>query len=186
MTASPARNELVVLLQRTGNGDREAFADLHNRTSAKLFGIICRILPNRELAEEALQDCFFNIWRDAGNYDRKIASPISWMAAIARNRAIDIRRLSAERVSSGSDAMVEDMISDTAGPLAAAERTEALRRLIICLGKLPQDGRKMVLLAYFQGWSRQEIGEQFSKPVNTVKTLLRRNLALLKGCLDGS
>ena len=186
MAASPAHNELVELLRRTGDGDRDAFSQLHNLTSAKLFGIICRILPSRELAEEALQDCFFSIWREAGNYDRAIASPISWIAAIARNRAIDIRRLSAERVSCGSDAIAEDLVSGTAGPLAAAERSEALRHLLTCLDKLPKDGKEMVLLAYFQGWSRKEIGARYNRPVNTVKTLLRRNLALLKGCLDGS
>lgn len=186
MAASPARNELVELLRRTSDGDREAFADIHDRTSAKLFGIICRILPNRELAEEALQDCFFNIWRTAGKFDPLIASPISWMAAIARNRAIDIRRLSAERISQGSDVLAEELTSNRAGPLATAERTEMLRKLLGCLNKLPQDGKEMVLLAYFQGWSRKEIGEHFNRPVNTVKTMLRRNLALLKGCLDGS
>jgi RNA polymerase sigma-70 factor (ECF subfamily) len=186
MAAPAARNELVELLRRTSERDRQAFADLHARTSAKLFGIICRILPNHELAEEALQDCFLNIWRTAGRYDPEIASPISWMAAIARNCAIDIRRLSAERISQGSEELVDELTSNMAGPLASAERTELLRKLLGCLNELPEDGKHMVLLAYFQGWSRKEIGERYNRPVNTVKTLLRRNLALLKGCLDGS
>lgn len=186
MESARPQEDLADLLRRSGEGDREAFTVLYNRTSAKLFGIICRILPSRELADEALQDCYLNIWRRAGSFDPEISSPVTWMATIARNRAIDIRRLGAERVSAGSDDALDELHSLDAGPHAAAERTEKLRLLVHCLEQLPRDAKDMILLAYFHGWSRQAISERLERPVNTVKTLLRRNLALLKGCLDGS
>ena len=185
MDKRPNNSELATLLVRSGSGDRKAFADLYLRTSAKLFGIICRILTNRELAEEALQESYFRIWQRADSFDPAIASPISWMAAIARNRAIDIRRLGSERISARAEPPNEDLMSEGPDPRAETERNEVLRQLLICLTELSEESREMVLLAYLQGWSREEIGHKFARPVNTIKTVLRRSLALLKGCLDG-
>ncbi|MGI9388355.1 MAG: sigma factor, partial [Methyloligellaceae bacterium] len=91
--------DLTELLARVGSGDEIAFSDLYQRTSAKLFGVVLRICGDRELAREALQDCYVKVWSKASDYNPDIATPISWMAAIARNRAIDIRRSQAERVS---------------------------------------------------------------------------------------
>ncbi|MET0269473.1 MAG: sigma factor, partial [Sphingomonas sp.] len=89
MTAEPT---LAVLLARVGEGDRAAFATLYRRTSAKLYGTILRILPEGGQAEEALQDVYARIWRIAGGYDATRGSPLAWLAAIARTRAIDILR----------------------------------------------------------------------------------------------
>ena len=76
------------------HGDREAFAKLYRATSAKLFGIIVRILIRRDLSEEVLQEVYMRIWQKAGDFQPDVASPVSWMAAIARNRALDeVRRV---------------------------------------------------------------------------------------------
>lgn len=184
MDAAAKTKDLVSLLMRSSRGDRTAFADLYKLTSAKLFGIICRILQDRELAAEALQESFVSIWIRAADYDPAVASPIAWMATIARNRAIDVKRLGAERISVKSEPPNVEMPSLMPDPLAATEQSQTLRRLTKCLGVLPQDRREMVFLAYYKGWSREEIGNRFEKSVNTVKTVLRRSLALLKECLD--
>jgi RNA polymerase sigma-70 factor (ECF subfamily) len=176
---------LALLLTRAGAGDRDAFERLYARTSAKLFGVIVRICANRELAKEALQESYVTIWQKAETYDPEIGSPIAWMARIARNRAIDLRRLRTERISELSDPIDDYDEASPADPASEAEQSEALRRLESCLDGLPADRKDMILLAYYSGWSREELADKFSRPVNTIKTVLRRSLALLRECLDG-
>jgi RNA polymerase sigma-70 factor, ECF subfamily len=176
---------LTALLTRAGAGDRDAFERLYARTSAKLFGVICRICPNRELAKEALQESYVLIWQKARTYNPEIGSPIAWMARIARNRAIDLRRLRTERISELSDPIDDYDEAAPADTGSEVETNETLRRLETCLEGLPPERKDMILLAYYSGWSREELAEKFSRPVNTVKTVLRRSLALLRECLDG-
>ncbi len=181
----PANVDLSFLVIRVGKGDKSAFANLYDRTSAKLFGVICRILKKRELAEEALQDTYVKIWEQAGRFDPSLASPITWMATIARNRAIDIGRQRQEKISATAEEIDEDLPSGIADPLSSALQNDEMRRLTGCLGELTEDKRDMIVLAYYEGWSREELGSKFEKPVNTIKTILRRSLALLKECLNG-
>jgi len=185
--ASPTSGSdgLTALLTRAGAGDRDAFERLYARTSAKLFGVICRICANRELAKEVLQESYVIVWQKAHTYDPGLGSPIAWMARIARNRAIDMRRLRTERISDLSDPIDDYDEAAPADPASEAEQNEELRRLEGCLDGLPADRKEMILLAYYSGWSREELAEKFSRPVNTVKTVLRRSLALLRECLDG-
>jgi RNA polymerase sigma-70 factor (ECF subfamily) len=186
MSSARTREDLADLLIRAGRGERAAFDMLYERTAAKLFAVILRICTNRELAKEALQESFVTIWRKASVYDPLIGSPISWMARIARNQAIDLRRRRAERISELSESNEDDgTISPEPDPEAALERSDALRRLTGCLDELPPERKTMVLLAYYSGWSREELAEKFARPVNTIKTALRRSLALLRECLDG-
>jgi RNA polymerase sigma-70 factor (ECF subfamily) len=176
---------LAALLTRAGAGDRDAFERLYARTSPKLFGVICRICANRELAKEALQESYVTIWQKAGTYDPELGSPIAWMARIARNRAIDLRRLRTERISELSDPIDDYDEASPANPASEAEQNEELRRLEACLEGLPAERKNMILLAYYSGWSREELAEKFARPVNTIKTVLRRSLAILRECLDG-
>lgn len=178
-------DDLAALLTRAGTGDRDAFESLYARTAAKLFGVISRICANRELAKDALQESYVTIWQKARTYDPEIGSPIAWMARIARNRAIDLRRLRTERISELSDPIDDYDEASPADPASEAEQNEELRRLEACLEGLPAERKAMILLAYHSGWSREELAEKFSRPVNTIKTVLRRSLAVLRECLDG-
>ncbi len=107
------------------------------------------------------------------------------MARIARNKAIDIRRLQSERVASLGVELDPEAPAPDASPLAETERNDELRRLENCLKGLGGESQEMILLAYYKGFSREELSERFGRPVNTVKTLLRRGLADLKNCLNG-
>ena len=183
---SGKQNEpLAELLVRIAARDQEAFAELYKKAGAKLFGIIIRITGQGGASEDVLQECFVTIWKRAGSYDPDIASPISWMAVIARNKAIDFKRLKAEKLSSDSVELDEKLPSTGADPEQEASRSEELRALMSCLEGLKPEHREMILLAYVKGWSRAELGEKFMHPVATIKTYLRRGLAQLKGCLDG-
>ena len=173
---------LADLLGRTASGDRAAFSSLYDLTKAKLFGVIRRILVRADLAEEALQESYVRVWSNAYRFDAGHASAMTWMIAIARNQAIDLKRKANERVAAQAVAL-----EDVSLPAieTSAEDSADYRRLRQCLGGLAEDGRDMVLLAYHQGYSREELAQRFSRPVATVKTILRRSLAALKECLDG-
>ena len=97
------REDLEAMLARTATGDRAAFEALYRATSVKLFGIIFRILRQREAGEEILQEVYVRIWNHAGTFEPGRASPITWMAAIARNRALDEARRQVPQFADGVD-----------------------------------------------------------------------------------
>ena len=86
--SAPA-SELEALLSRVRLGDREAFAALYRQTRARLFGVVLRIQKDRALAEDILQDVYVNVWRAAASFDAARSQAMTWLVAIARNRAID-------------------------------------------------------------------------------------------------
>jgi RNA polymerase sigma-70 factor (ECF subfamily) len=179
------QGELVALLAQVAAGDRAAFGALYERTAAKLFSSIRRILASEALAEDAVQDAYVRIWRRAGDFDATIASPIAWMTTIARHAAIDIVRRGAERISAAGDEIDVELADRLADPAASGESAVTGSRLRVCLDKLDADRRGMVILAYCQGWSREELARRFDRPIATVKTILRRSLIALKDCLGG-
>jgi RNA polymerase sigma-70 factor, ECF subfamily len=175
-------HELSTLLGRVAQRDRAAFADVYSATSAKLFGIILRILKRRDIADEVLQEVFVKVWDRAADFDPKIASPITWMATIARNRALDeVRRKRPDSIEDYPGLL--DIASGEESALAAVMRGEDGKRLADCLSGLEEAKRQMVVLAYCEGLSRDELAEKYGQPANTIKTWLRRSLAQLKGCL---
>jgi RNA polymerase sigma-70 factor, ECF subfamily len=174
--------ELVWLLAAVAKGDQAAFERLYAATRAKLYGVLLRILGKPELADDVMQETYLKVWKMADSFDPTIASPITWMVAIARNRAIDI-------VRKKSDLSIEDTpeamsaATDAPPPLARREMTEELRRLLTCLGKLDPEKQRIVLLAYYSGWSREQLAQKLDIPVNTIKTWLRRSLLEIRECM---
>ena len=174
--------ELVWLIAAVAKGDEAAFERLYAATRAKLFGVVLRILRRQDLAEEVIQEAYVKIWNNAGQFNPALASPITWMASIARNRAIDVVRKKSE-VSIEEEPTAMEVAADSPDPLARREMTEELRRLLACLGRLDEDRRRMVLLAYYSGWSRDQLAAKFDAPANTIKTWLRRSLLEIRECL---
>lgn len=173
--------DLVWLIAAVAKGDAAAFERLYAATRAKLYGVVLRILRRQDLAEEVLQETYVRIWNGAGQFDPALASPITWMASIARNRAIDlVRRRSELSLEEEPDTEVH---SDSPDPLARREMTEELKRLLECIGQLEPDRQKLVLMAYYNGWSRERLAEKFEAPLNTIRTWLRRSLLDIRDCL---
>jgi len=173
---------LAGLLAASARGDEAAFAELFQATRAKLFGIVLRILRQQQWADDVLQDAYMRIWTHAAQFDPARASPITWMATIARNRAIDELRKKREPVVA-DEAAAENVAAEVADPLAGRERAEDLARLIMCLDRLPAERRDLVRLAYLDGLSREQLAARAGAPVNTIKTWLRRSLLDLRECL---
>ncbi len=137
--------ELVWLVAAIAKGDRAAFDRLYGATRAKLYGVLLRILGTPALAEEVMEETYLKIWKMADQFAPTIASPITWMVAIARNRAIDIVR---RRGDLPIDEMPEaPNAAEAPPPVARREMTEGLRRLLSCLGKLDPEKQRIVLLA---------------------------------------
>lgn len=174
--------ELVWLMAAVAKGDQAAFEQLYAATRSKLFGVALRILRRQDLAEEVIQETYVKIWASAGQYNPSAASPITWMVAIARNRSIDLLRKRTE-VSMEEEPEAMNVASESEDPLAKRQMTEELKRLLGCVGTLEPDRQRLVLLAYYNGWSREQLAVKLDKPVNTIKTWLRRSLLEIRECL---
>src|SRR6202020_3619519 len=141
--------ELVWLIAAVAKGDEAAFQRLYAATPAKLFGVVLRILRRQDLAEEVIQEAYVKIWKSAGVFNPGLSSPITWMASIARNRAIDVVRKRTEASIEEETAAME-VAADTPDPLTRREMTEELKRLLECVGRLEPDPQQLVLLAYYK------------------------------------
>ena len=178
-----ARARLTEVLVATGAEDRVAFQQLYALTSAKLFGITLRICGDRQAAEDVLHEVYLTIWKRAGAYEPGRASPITWLATIARNRAIDWRRAQIVRRAMPIDEMqpVADPAPLASDMMIADQSSHALYR---CLDELDQPQREAIRTAFFDGVTYAELAERRTVPLGTMKSWIRRGLAKLKECLD--
>lgn len=174
-------NDISYLIGRVSLKDRQAFDRLYRASSSKLFAICLRILRDRSDAEEALQEIYVKIWQRADRYAAGDTSPMSWLAAIARNHAIDVLRA---RRPVATDI---DEAYDIADPVADPERVAVLssegRRIDVCMQQLDADRASAVRRAYVEGLSYEELAELYTVPLNTMRTWLRRSLLKLRECL---
>jgi len=184
VTDPAARARLVEALVATGREDRSAFRTVYDLTSAKLFGVVLRICNDRGAAEEVLSDVYLTIWKRAGAYEPGRASPISWLATIARNRAIDWRR-AAGRTPSTPLEEAPDIADDRASAFDLLAQDEGARALHLCLDALDDKQRGAIRTAFFDGLT-YEIAEREAVPIGTMKSWVRRGLIRLKECLDAS
>src|SRR5256886_14610288 len=152
--------ELVWLIAAVAKGDEAAFDRLNAATRAKLFGVVLRILRRQDLAEEVIQEAYVKIWNSAGQFNPALASPITWMASIARNRAIDVGRKKSE-VSIEEEPTAMEVAAGSPGPLARREVTEEVKRVLECVGRPEAGPQEVELLAYYNRWGRRRHGPGF-------------------------
>lgn len=185
---SPLQPEVLgTLLSRCGLGDKRAFAELYQLTSAKLFGVALRILRREDWAEEVLQESFVNIWNHAAEYAAAKSQPMTWMTSIVRNRSLDrLRRPHHEDTREDYDLLVENLRDDAAEPLEQLTQSAAASALARCLRELDSQQRQSIALAFQHGLTHSEIAAHLQQPLGTVKTWIRRGLERLKGCLSGA
>ena len=178
------RSLIAAALARIPGGDRAALQTVYRLTSAKLFGVCLRILSEHSDAEDVLQEVYVTVWRKARDFDATRASPMTWLIAVARNRAID--RLRATRQSRHMrpiDAAAE--LADSA-PLAdrALENSQSYSRLHHCLDGLAGHERAALHAAFFDGNTYEELAERMKVPLGTMKSWIRRAMIKLKACLE--
>ncbi|MFN6934478.1 MAG: sigma-70 family RNA polymerase sigma factor [Tsuneonella sp.] len=186
MNADDARARLASAIVRLGAGDKTALDYVYRATSAKLFGICLRILGDRKEAEDTLQDVYLTLWRRADRFDPARASPITWVAVLARNRAIDrLRRIRTRGTAEPVDAAGE--VADSA-PLAEQRmiEIEGDARIHHCLDALDDSQRTSIREAFFGGFTYADLADRLGVPLGTMKSRIRRGLAQLKICLEAS
>jgi RNA polymerase sigma-70 factor, ECF subfamily len=178
------RARLTEALVRTGAGDRSAFESLYRATSAKLFGVCLRIFPERQEAEEALQDAYLTIWNRAGSFQAGRASPISWLVAVTRNRAIDRLRASgkAKYVPVEEAAEIADPAPRADALLLGAGEDRALHG---CIETLETRDAHFIRAAFLGGATYAQLAEAEGAPLPTVKSRIRRALIKLRACMEG-
>lgn len=177
-----ARHDIESMIHRVALNDHTAFERLYAATSAKLFGIILHILKDRAAAEDVLQDVYLRLWHGgAQTFATGRASPISWLATIARNRAIDrLRRMKPESGLEGVDESADPAMGPEDLAVASSERAQ----IDSCLDELLPDRAMAVRSAYLDGETYAELAARFDVPLNTMRTWLRRSLISLKDCLS--
>lgn len=179
---------LETLLARCALADRAAFERLYRLSAAQLFGVVLRIVPDRDLAADVLQETYVKIWQRAGDYRADLATALTWMAAIARHQAIDTLRRSPQRLAAAADDIdtLPWLADDAEGPQDATERALGEQALHRCLDELQGQQRRAMLLAWFGGLTHEELAVRLQTPLGTVKSWLRRGLMRLKTCLEGA
>lgn len=180
MMQTPSR-DIADLISRCALRDRAAFRTLYDRTSAKLFGVVLRILKDRSEAEEAIQEVYVKVWQRADRYVAGATSPISWLVAVARNHALDILR--ARRPVADDIDVALDIADAGPSPERAAEDSDERGRIEKCLALLEVERADAVRGAYLDGFSYEELAERYAVPLNTMRTWLRRSLIKLRECL---
>lgn len=178
------KNQLEEMIARTAIGDREAFAMLYEATSSKLHAICVSVLKDRPEAEETLQEVYIKIWQGAGRYASNGLSPMTWLITIARNRAIDRLRTRTSRPATSPADEADNLPSSEPGPEAATIRAQERRLLDGCLAELGSEQADAVRAVYLEGLTYADLATRVDKPVNTVRSWLRRSLMRLKDCVS--
>jgi RNA polymerase sigma-70 factor (ECF subfamily) len=172
----------VALLDRIVARDPNALGELYDAYNRLLFGLVLRILKNRDEAEEVLQEVFIQAWTRASTYHRALGSPAGWLVGIARNRAID--RLRANTVRSGTPDMAS-AVPPVETPESQASLAEQRLDIERALDALPSEQRDLIEQAYFLGFTHLELAARSGLPLGTVKTRIRSGMQTLRGHLEG-
>jgi RNA polymerase sigma-70 factor (ECF subfamily) len=182
-----ARADDDELVAQAVAGDRQAFEALYDRYSATVFGVALKMLGDRELAEDAVQEIFWRVWRRLGSFDRSRAFA-PWLFGIAHNYGIDELRRRKVRPTMVYEVDDRPILSeipddvDVGDAAVVAEQRQAVRE---ALNQLPQEQREALVLAYFGGLTQQEIASRLGNPLGTVKTRMRLGLQKLGALLRG-
>ena len=172
------------LFERIAAGDRDAFGLFYDRYASVLFGFCVRILKDARDAEDVLQEAFVQVWRDAGRFDPARASVKTWLFTIARSRALD--RWRSRRSVEQRFPAVENEALDRAGAGDGGQEAAAMRDYVgRCLGKLSENEQAVLRLAYFDGYTQEEIAARLNEPLGTVKSRTRSGLTKLKAIAAG-
>jgi RNA polymerase sigma-70 factor (ECF subfamily) len=179
------RTLLLQLIAEAARENKSAFARLYGLTHAKLLGVALRILRDRALAEDVLQESYLKVWRHASSYDPAIASPMTWMATIVRHGAIDALRKRQLETVAGDDE-ISAVRSNDPDPVEELHLARLRPKALAAFARLPEDKRRLIMLAYLRDRSRHDLSIRLGVPANTVKTHLRRALLELRATMFAS
>ncbi len=176
------------LFRLIAKGDRRAFGQLYDRSSAVLFTLSLKMLGDREEAEDLLQEVYTEVWRKSVRYDERRGSPMAWLITLTRSRGIDRIRARASRGHGITESIEDAPIADTQGhdptPFDKQADAEVRAFVIRALAELPAAQRQVLELSYYEGLSHSEIAERLKEPVGTIKTRIKLGMSKLKTALQ--
>jgi RNA polymerase sigma-70 factor (ECF subfamily) len=169
------------VLQRIAAGDRDAIQDCMKAYGGLVWSLARRMLPNADDAEDAVQEIFVDIWKNAGRFDPNQASETTFVAMIARRRIIDKVRYAKRRISPDS---LEDVLAEPSdGSDRKMQTSIEAREAAKALNALRPEQRQVLQMSIVQGLSHQEIADATGMPLGTVKTHARRGILQARGIL---
>lgn len=175
------------LMQLVAGGDSRAFETIYERHSTAVFSLAYRICGARGTAEEIAQEAFLAIWRSGASYDRTRGSVRTWLLGIVHNRAIDaLRRAAAQERRRAADERAAEGLEASERTDVEAARRETARSVRTLLRELPGDQRRVVELAYFGGFTHEEIARMLDEPLGTVKGRMRLALEKMRSSLTAT
>lgn len=173
------------LVERMITGDESALVAVYDRYAAMIFGMLVRMLRDRQAAEEILQDLFFELWRGAARFDASRGSLPAWLMVIARNRALSrLRKREYREFSENIDAFPANAIASPVVLEDEAERSLLMGKMRVAMASLPSEQREAVELAYFEGMTQSEIAARTGSPLGTVKSRVRAGMQSLRRIFD--
>jgi len=175
--------DLDELLRQVARQDVDAFATLYDRTRARVFGLVTRVLRDPGYSEETTQDVYLQVWRNAGTFDPAAGSALAWLMTLAHRRAVD--RVRSEQAASVRESrygaanveLPSDHVAD-----AVINRDER-RQVTDCLGSLTDAQREAIQLAYYDGLTYVQVSERLSANLATIKSRMRDAIRGLRRCL---
>ena len=183
----PSSGDDGALLQRIAAGDEHALGALYDRWSPLVFSLCVHVLGDEDEAEEAVEETFWQAWRQAARYDTTRGAVSTWLTTIARSRALDRLRAKRRRqedaisdLSETKRAAVEESARRGDDPASGAEVSERRALVRQALLALPPEQREVLELAYFRGLSQTEIAERTGQPLGTIKTRVRLAMEKLR------
>ncbi len=176
-----------VRLKAIANGDQASFASLYDSYSAPLYSMAYRMLNSPEASAEVVQDTFLSIWKDAERYDASLGKVFTWMVMILRRKAINRLRHDSRRLPSAalSEADYPEIPGGETSPDQAAQLSERSEMVGTIIKGLPLDQKRALELAFFEGFTHQEIADKLSEPLGTVKSRIRLALHSLRRQMEG-
>jgi RNA polymerase sigma-70 factor (ECF subfamily) len=168
------------LLRDVAGGDRTAFAELYDRTSARVMGLVTRLLRDRAQSEEVTQEVYLEIWQQAPRFDANRGSGMAWVLTMTHRRAVDRIRASQKSHERDLRIGIRDIERDFDGVSEAVEIRVENERVKRAMSRLTPLQREAVILAYYGGYSHSEMAQILAIPLGTVKTRLRDGMIRLR------
>ena len=173
------------LLALVGRGDREAFARLYDMYGGAAYSLALRIVRDRELAADVVQNAFMAVWTQAGQFDSSRGQPSTWILTMTHHKAVDMVRREERRRAEPLDDAAETRPDPGAGVERQAWLGVAREQITAALGKLPDPHREVIELAYFAGYTQSELAERLAVPIGTVKSRTFAAMNALRDILAG-
>jgi RNA polymerase sigma factor (sigma-70 family) len=168
------------LLDAVASGDDGALAALYDRFGRVAYGLAYRILRDRALAEDAVQEAFLAVWRSAHGYQRERAKPATWILTLVHRRSVDLVRREDRRRAEALDEAREPATASVDEEAGIRDRRLAVQE---ALTRLPEDQRQALELAYYGGLTQSELAERLGVPLGTIKSRMFAGLGRLRELL---